>query len=42
MQDDQVTKIRELFDDKVQGIRANAYNSLISIAEFTYGIDAAI
>jgi len=37
-----VPKIRMLFNDKVVKIRANAYNSIINIAEFTYGIDQVI
>lgn len=42
IRDEYVPKIRDLFDDKVVQIRANAYNSLINIAEFTFGIDSII
>jgi hypothetical protein len=42
IEDEYVPKIRELFNDNVVKIRANAYNAMISIAEFTYGIDSVI
>ena len=34
--------VANLFDDTVMQIRANAYNCLINVAGFTYGIDAVI
>lgn len=34
--------MRKLFDDGEIKIRNNAYNCLINLAEFTYGIDAVI
>jgi hypothetical protein len=37
-----VPKIRDLFNDGIVEIRANAYNAMINIAEFTYGIDSII
>ena len=42
VQNDLVKVIAELFDDKVTQIRNNAYNCLINLAEFTYGIKAVI
>ena len=40
--DEIVPKIRELFNDEVVQIRANAYKAMIAIAEFTFGIDQII
>jgi hypothetical protein len=37
-----ISKIRDLFNDNVVAIRANAYNAMINIAEFTQGIDSII
>lgn len=37
-----IPKIRELFNDEVVQIRANAYKAMIAIAEFTFGIDQII
>ena len=34
--------MKDLFNDEVVDIRANAYNVLINIAEYTFGIDAII
>ena len=42
IRDEYVPRIRDLFDDKVVQIRANAYNSMLNIAEFTFGIDSII
>lgn len=42
IEDEIIPKIRDLFNDKVVKIRANAYNAMISIAEFTFGIDSVI
>lgn len=40
--DEIIPKIRELFNDEVVQIRANAYKAMIAIAEFTFGIDQII
>lgn len=37
--DEHIPRIRELFNDEVVQIRANAYKAMIAIAEFTFGID---
>lgn len=37
-----VPKIRFLFDDAMVDIRANAYKTMINLAEFTYGVDNII
>jgi len=37
-----IPKIRDLFNDEVVQIRANAYKAMIAIAEFTFGIDQII
>ena len=42
IEDEIIPKIRDLFNDSVVKIRANAYNAMISIAEFTFGIDSVI
>ena len=42
VQNDLVKVISELFDDNITKIRNNAYNCLINLAEFTYGIKAII
>ena len=42
IRDEYVPKIRDLFDDKIVQIRANAYLAMINIAEFTFGIDSII
>jgi len=42
VQNDLVRVIADLFDDNVTQIRYNAYNCLINLAEFTYGIKAVI
>jgi len=34
--------IRDLFNDEVIQIRANAYKAMIAVAEYTYGIDQII
>lgn len=40
--DEHIPRIRELFNDEVVQIRANAYKAMIAIAEFTFGIDQII
>ena len=42
IEDEIIPKIRDLFNDNVVKIRANAYNAMISISEFTFGIDSVI
>jgi hypothetical protein len=42
VEEDVVPNIRNLFDDKEVQIRANAYKAMISLCEFTYGIDQVI
>lgn len=42
VEDEIVPKIRNLFNDSVVAIRANAYKAMIKIAEFTYGVDSII
>lgn len=42
VEDEMVTSIRQLFDDEVKQIRANAFKAIINLAEFTYGIDQVI
>ena len=42
IEDEIVPRVRDLFNDEVVKIRANAYKTMISIAEFTFGIDAII
>ena len=42
IEDEIIPKIRDLFNDNVVKIRANAYNAMISIAEYTFGIDSVI
>jgi hypothetical protein len=37
-----IPKVRDLFNDEVVQIRANAYKTLINVAEFTFGIDSII
>ncbi len=34
--------MRRLFDDEVVKIRHNAYECLINVAQFTYGVDSVI
>ena len=42
IEDEIIPKIRDLFNDSVVKIRANAYNAMISIQDFTFGIDSVI
>jgi HEAT repeat protein len=42
IEDEIIPKIRDLFNDHIVKIRANAYNAMISIAEYTFGIDSVI
>jgi len=37
-----VPRIKDLFNDEVVQIRANAYLAMIQVAEFTYGVDSII
>ena len=37
-----ILKIKELFNDEVVEIRANAYKVMINVAEYTYGVDSII
>jgi hypothetical protein len=37
-----VTEVMKLFDDHEVKIRKNAYNCLINLAQFTFGIDSVI
>jgi hypothetical protein len=42
IRDEMIPSIRELFNDPVVQIRSNAYQAMINIAEFTFGIDSII
>lgn len=37
-----IPKVKELFNDEVVNIRANAYKVMINVAEYTYGVDNII
>ena len=42
IEDEIIPRVKDLFNDEVVQIRANAYKTLINVAEFTFGIDSII